>query len=373
MSGQPHVLFVDDEPDRLNGLRTQLEASGITTAASHPIDLEPEDLHGVHLVSVDQFLGDDWTEYLLSDERGEEPLSAATRASDGIAVAASINSLLRQRDRPCALSLHTAEIDRLGASLPAARREPLLAAQYDLDWVFRFDGSKASALPQRMTSLAQAVAVLPEEWSANANDFGAAWLTVPQDNTPWSEFALAQVEDCRPPTHGLSANTKGRAVVRWLAQRVLPYPTFLINVAHLAVLLGATAKSTEQHLDTFLFANYAGPLRDFAAERWWRAGVQHLLEECGTSEADDPATRVTSLNAALGTDLSPLNLDRPVVGYDENGRALDTPIESNEAVRLQPDGWPVYADDPWATRGEASANDALRALVVHAERDLLGE
>lgn len=363
--GTSRVLLVDDEPGRLIGLQAQIEHLGATAEVVHPLDLESDQLADVHLVSVDQYLGPDWADYLAS---AAAPSTSATRAADGIAVAAAINSQLRARQSVAAIALHTADIDRLGKDIPRRQREPLLSAHFDLDWVFRFDGTEpGEVLAVRLAALSDAVSQLPVPWSAASDDFGSGWLGL-DSRTVWSKYALQQIEDCRPPAHALSANTHGRSVLRWLAQRILPYPSFLIDVAYVSVLLGATEASVQTSLAVVSQAQYAGPLADFDGSRWWRAGVQDLLFRADTDETALPSERVSALNAFLGSNLEALTLSQPVIAYDVEGRRLDAPSERRDAVRLQPDGWPVYADDPWALRTQISSDERLAALVVHADR-----
>ena len=368
--GQPAVLLVDDEPERLTGLRILLEQRGATTDAIDPVELEADQLDGVHLVSVDQFLGQRWDEYLNSSA---VPSSLAAKPADGVAVAAALTSQLRAGNQHVSVSLHTAEIDRLGAGLPRAQREPLLAASHDLDWVFRFDQSAGGALADRMTALADAVLSLPRQWQASTDDFGTSWLQLPNDRS-WTGYAIQQVEDCRPPAHGLSANTSGRSFVRWLAQRILPYPSFLLDRQHAAVLLGIRAGSFAPAAGDPLDAcRYEGPLSEFLGDRWWRAGLQDLMYEAETDETESPGDRAAALGMMLGRQFEPLAQRRPVTAYDSEGQALDGAVEHEEAVRLQPDGWPVFADDPWAARSDVSVDERLRALVVHSDRERLSQ
>lgn len=367
----PVVLFVDDRPERLGGLRSMLADRGVLTDAVDPQELEVEQLADVHLVSVDQYLGDPWEAYLASPEG---PQTAAARPQDGVAVAAAIASQLTAAGSRAAICLHTAELEHLGEGVPAAHREALLAASHDLDWVFPFDGAAGAGLADRLVAMAEAMAALPARWDAAAGDFGTTWLGLPPDQE-WTGYAVQQVEDCRPPAHGLSSNTRGRAFVRWLAQRVLPYPAFLLDDLHAAVLLGVTPESLLTLVQTVpqsvLTSRYDGPLASFAGRRWWRAGLQDLLFRADSDETDPPVDRAAALSEQLGVAVEPLPVSRPVVGYDAEGRQLPAPLERAEAIRLQPDGWPVFADDAWSSRAAAAEDAALRALVVHADRTQL--
>lgn len=377
-ANQPAVMFVDDEPGRLFGLRELLSQRGVLSDAAHPLDLEPDQLLGVHLVSVDEFLGDDWAAWLASPDG---PRSPAAAPADGLAVAAAIGSRFSANVAGPAMSLHTGKLDVLGAGLPEAQREPLLAAGHDLDWVFRWDDTpKADVanLADRMVSLASAVASLPPDWPTSAEDFGTGWLSL-DERQEWYDLALQQVEDCRPPAHGVARNTRGRALVRWLAQRVLPYPAFLLDAAHAAVMLGikyiefdevtGTSSDLAMALEQ---CRYAGPLANFSGDRWWRAGLGALLEAADTSDVDLPADRAQALTTKFGVEVAPVDVDRPVVAYDSQGHQARDVVDAREAVRTHPDGWPVFADDPWALREDAAHDEDLRALVMHLDRHRLG-
>ena len=46
-------------------------------------------------------------------------------------------------------------------------------------------------------------------------------------------------------------------------------------------------------------------------------------------------------------------------------------IPVSEALRLQPDDWPPFADDAWGLRELLAESPTLRGLVVPSDRDLL--
>ena len=53
---------------------------------------------------------------------------------------------------------------------------------------------------------------------------------------------------------------------------------------------------------------------------------------------------------------------------DADYNVVDEPLEITEAVRLQPDGWPSYADDPWLATTSIDAEDSLAKLIVIDDR-----
>lgn len=364
------VLLVDDEPQRLRGLRS-LFFEQVEFIIRDPFDVEAEDLLNIDLVSVDEFLGDEW---LTATESGAQSSPASTRNRDGLAVAASFRSQTRTAitgdPERTAVTLHTGALERIAEGLPQERREALTAAQHDLEWVFSWE---AEDFGPRLIALAQAAHGASLHASRETRDFGAGWLNLP--GAEWSETARAQIEDCRPPAHALAQNTSGRSLVRWLAHRILPYPTFLLDRSHAANLLGVTQRSFDRfvssdHAQQYEIS-YTGPLNDFLGRRWWRAGLQQMLVDVDRYQWDSSADRAQALADTAGVDLTPLTHDQPVVAYDSNGRVSSIDADAEQAVRLQADGWPVFADDPWALIHVASADSDLRSLVAQSERHRL--
>lgn len=368
------ILLVDDKPDRLKGLRQSLKDTA-DVVIRHPLDVTSQDLQGVDLVSVDEYLGDDWEHTMAT----EPYLSrTSTRNLDGIAVAASFRSQIRRTVHVStgvpnfAVSLHTAELAILGEDLPSHNRESLTAAQHDLDWVFEFN---AAGLGSRFVQLALAVRSAGLAASAFRDDSGAGWLALPDEN--WNSTALEQIEVCRPPAHALAENTQGRSYLRWLAQRILPYPTFLLDEPHSANLLGIALSSFEKLNDwaetQSRAISFAGPLNAFLGRRWWRAGWQQLLADAGVSSWDSAEVRAAAIGELTGLPVVSLSNSQPVVVYDADGAVVSIDVDANDAVRLQADGWPVYADDPWGELDDVRNDDRLNRLVSIVDRPRLAE
>lgn len=364
------VLLVDDQPGRLRGLET-LFAEHADFVVRDPFSVEAEDLLDIDLVSVDEFLGDDW---LAATDVGDQSSPASIRNRDGLAVAASFRSQTRTaitgNPERTAVTLHTGALERIAEGLPKERREALTAAQHDLEWVFSWE---AEDFGHRLIALARAAQGAHQHEAQNSQDFGAGWLLLPDSG--WSDTARAQIEDCRPPARALAQNTNGRSLVRWLAHRILPYPTFLLDQSHAANLLGITEESfarlaATSHAGQYEIS-YTGPLSDFLGRRWWRAGLQQMLVDVDRYQWDSSADRAEALANAAGVDLAPLTHDQPVVAYDSSGRVLSIDADADKSVRLQADGWPVFADDPWALIDLASGDPDLRSLVAQSERHRL--
>jgi hypothetical protein len=355
------VLILDDTPGR----HTLLPTSGDTVfTIRHPLDLDAADLIGIDLVCVDEYLGDEWALEVNNLVGGLPTLMN----NDGLAVAAALRSRARlaaqDGESGFAVALFTAELDKLAQGTPRSRQEPLTASLHDLEWVFRFEDGPAP-LGDRISELAAATRSLA---SIDVATSGDAWLGL--RSQPWADLARAQVDDCRPPEHALARSTSGRSYLRWLAQRILPYPAFLLDDAYAASLLGIDVDSFRSPaIQEFLAqyeAQYRGALASsFLGIRWWRAALQHLLQGIGSSQWDTSEEKARSLALAADATVVPLRADNPVITYDVIGEVAQIGAEAEKSVRVQMDGWPVYADEAWAGLDDARADPALRSLVAH--------
>jgi hypothetical protein len=69
--------------------------------------------------------------------------------------------------------------------------------------------------------------------------------------------------------------------------------------------------------------------------------------------------------------LQPSAEREPVVCVDADLRPLPTSQKASAAVRIQPDDWPIYADQPWVTLDLARSNPRIAAIVIQQDRDRL--
>lgn len=358
MTASPsRVLIIDDDPGR----QSLLPQGNTTFSVFTPFEVEADDLDGIDLVCVDEYLGAEWT-VAVSDQR------PTLMNGDGLAVAAALRSRARLADRSgqpgFAVALFTAELGKLAQGIPRSRQEALTASLHDLEWVFRFEDGPAP-FGDRVVELAQAVRSVG---STNVTERGDEWLGLTAQ--PWADLARAQVDDCRPPQHQLADSTGGRSYLRWLAQRILPYPTFLLDDVYAANMLGLDEESflsppTQKYL-TSVGAQYDGPLKEkFLGRRWWRASLQHLMDHAGTSQWDTSLEKASALSSAVETHLDSVGADNPVITYDAAGNVVSVDADAGDCVRIQFDGWPVYADEAWTEIDRARSEPELRALVAH--------
>jgi hypothetical protein len=374
VSASPFVLFIDDSDQEL--WVHQMSALGVEAAYRHPQDLTFADLGRATLILVDEFL-EDWPQRAAREDQPAEFVR------DGIGLAALLRSHLdgrgasgasAQTPSRTAIALRTGDLDRLAGGIPMALRPIAVAARHDLEWVFE----KNRASPEQFLDLAVAAADLPRLWDPADLTEQVRWLGLSEDNA-WYGRAVAQIERCRPPWSQLATADAGRPWLGWFLQRILPYSTFLVDDARAAALLGLKVESfalvaseTNPLAERLHSVRYAGHLSDIAGRRWWRAGLQALSEELVEMGADDTSRSLAAAAASIaGEDLDSLNCDDPVFIIDDQYQVSPQPISAQDAVRLQPDGWPVYADPAWLDATDTDPDSPLRALVVLDDRDLL--
>ena len=190
----------------------------------------------------------------------------------------------------------------------------------------------------------------------------------------WIAPALTEVEDCRPPVTELSERNHGLVFLRWLLQRILPYPCFLLDTYRLAARLRVSHESLQQALSQGLagFLSpccYRGVLAGFLGDRWWRAGVEDRLWELTDGASVPAAILREKLSQAAGVHLEPSSSDSPIVCVDENYLPLPEACSADAVVRIQPDDWPRFASQAWTTVELAREHPRLKAMVVAEDRD----
>jgi hypothetical protein len=370
MTARPYVLVVDDQDQEAFAL--QLGLYGVDARHVLPGEVDQDDLKRANLVLIDEFI-ESWP------ERDSVRDQVGLFVRDGIALAGVLRSSLENRGpsydqvpspAKTALALRTGHLDVLASGTPAFLRPMVVAGRHDLEWA----ASKGSTPTPALASLAKAAAALPDSWSPTDPSDQMAWLGLP--DKAWQESAIAHIEQCRPPWSVLATTSAGRRWLAWFLQRVLPFPTFLVDDLRAASYLGLrpgaldviTAGDSPLAL-ALREAMYTGQLSDFSGRRWWRAGIAAVksmaLEIADGRMADDVARAVVEMH---GADLEVLGLRHPVFEIDSNYAVIDEPIEVTAAVRLQPDDWPTYADDPWYSTESVGTNTDLDALIVIDDR-----
>ncbi|MBQ1445445.1 MAG: hypothetical protein IIZ13_16505 [Renibacterium sp.] len=373
MTTQPFVLLVDDDPAQ-EAFALLLSQQGVEAKHVLPGDLLVDDLDRASLVLIDEFIEDWPARDLAKDELG-------LFVRDGIALASVLRSALDGRGpspdtepkpKNTAFVLRTGHLDVLGAGTPAFIRPMAIASRHDLEWA----AEKTRMTAKALASLAIATSKLPTDWSNPVDPVAQlAWLDLPQAH--WRDDAIAQIELCRPPWSVLAATSAGRRWLSWFLQRILPFPTFLVDDRRAASYLGLKPSALDdivggenQVAEMLSGAEYRGQLADFSGRRWWRAGISAVrglaLESSDGRMSEDVARSIALLH---GKELETLGLQRPVFQIDDNYNLVDEPLEITDAVRLQPDDWPSYADDPWLATASIDIEQSLAKLVVIDDRN----
>ena len=370
---KPSILIVDDQNGQA-GLKSYLESNALAhLKVRHPNDLQDSDLQGAHLILVD-FQLDDWPERDNVETSSLKPV-------DGLALAAVLR---RQATKcPTAIALHTGKMAQLASPLPPDHREHTLARLHNLEWVFqKSNPGKESSLAVQLVSLASAVCRLPPNWSTPSAGKSLGQLE-PLFAVKQSELENDQLFDdvanCLPPIHELSQWSHGLAVIRWFLHRILPYPCFLWDTHYLASRFRLDVTDLRAELEVgrplrkaLLSCEYKGILSDFLGTRWWRSKIEGLLWSKTQGASSDTVAVQRFLKKASGNRLKKfLSPESSIVCIDENYQPLDKFVSIGEAIRIRPDDWPTYADQPWTTRRLALEKPNLHALVIREDRGKL--
>ncbi|WP_141327304.1 hypothetical protein [Myxococcus sp. AB025B] len=369
-SFKPFVLHVDDEPDLLKPWKDEVTSQGdIEIEVCHPQDITEASLTKASLLLVD-FKIEHWT------ERANAP-ALALRPPNGLAVLATLQEKAHELDpkKACAYALYTAVIQDVAREL--VHQPHIVARAHNLEWIFEKNGAEnpIAERARRVAELAAAVESLPQDWpgeaAASATEALHKWLALPKE-VPWVEAATREIRRCRPPIHEFAEHTHGIGVVRWVLHKILPYPTFLLDEAHVAARLRVSLKSLRAVADSAEFkalfgnASYQGQLSSFLGRRWWRAGVEHAIFE---ATADSPGDLVVLHNVlkekVAGIEKQDAPRLFPVLG--QQFKTKDDLATEDTVVEVRPDDWPPFADEAWALRVDLEDAPELKAVAVEDE------
>ena len=376
-SCKPRVLIIDD--DDMESYAMALETIGVRALLVTPNELREAHLESVDIILIDEFLK-------VWPDRDKLQDLVGLQVWDGIALSSVLRSYIdgRGRDesvieRPSNTSviLRTGHLDSLASDSPKCLRSIVVAQQHDLEWVMRKDSDADWSGLNAVVTLANAVVALPRTWSGFSTAGIADWLDLGERT--WRDVALAHVEDCRPPWSFSASSSAGRKWIAWFAQTILPFATFLVDELRAAAYFGLKRDALNLMLtDASRFGVllrdclYTGQMADFSGRRWWRAGLQSLREMLSACASDNSADGIADvLGNTLSFDISEfkLGMSYPVFQINEDFDMVPVPIEISQAVRLQPDGWPVYADVPWLALSLVDdSSNSLRRLIVSDDR-----
>lgn len=368
------ILIVDDHADEERAKLGEWEASA-KVVVRHPQDVTIEDLQDAHVVVVDFRLDELWS-------GRDETDCIALKPMNGLALLQVLKSHECTLERsPTAFVLRSAHLSDLTSGRLPDTRLHSIARQYGLEWVLEktAENPRMAIQLQQICSLADAVSALPEHWPSEDRNVASRlfrqWLSLPDES--WQSLAWQDIEDCHPPIHELETHRDGMRLVRWMAQRILPYPCFLMNESRLAARLKVTLDSLKDGLtnglnEAFHSAEYTGALRGFSGGPcWWRSGLESVLWQLSDGRSFETGLIFDLLNAKCGDRLQRLGLDQPVLCLDERLGWMPAPIDITQAVRIQPDDWPVFAEQAWASLAETREHPQLAAAVIAADRSRL--
>lgn len=366
-STKANIVVIDDYPDDYSALKLLHD------------DIEPLHPSAVNLDVVKQadlVLLDYDLEYWPDRDALE---SICLQPFDGLALASVLRSQLQKSSHsaPVSFAIYTGQIDKLARPLPPENREHALAELVNVDWIFQKKDGPVSF--NKIRVLAEAVKNLPKVWlEENSMQQLGEFLGLNYSESENQQYML-DIEACLPPIHELSEWSHGISVIRWLLHRILPYPTFLLSSHYLAARFRVSRESLEKHLETNQSLDlamkefeYKGALAEFGGRRWWRSGIEEFLWRITDGKSSDfSAVRLALENLAkegLAISEPP---DFPVICLDENYRELPRFYSEEEVVRIRPDHYPSYADQPWIPKELAQKNPKMRALVLRDDLNLL--
>jgi hypothetical protein len=245
--------------------------------------------------------------------------------------------------------------------------------------VFSKDGLKKSQLQSLVLSVKRLPSSWPSEKPEETKNLFKKILGFPISES-WAVRAWEDIQECHPPIHELSKWSHGLAVLRWLLHRILPYPCFLMNSIHLAARLRITHDSLLKALaqnDRFNSlwesVHYKGVLDEFLGKRWWRTGIESLLWKLTEGNSFNPEKIKEKIVSETGCELEPIEIIQPVICLNKDFQEMENACSSEQAIRIQPDDWPPYADQAWTSIELAKREPALGALVIGQDKELLVE
>lgn len=374
-SARPFVLHVDDDPDLLAPWRDEVTSQGrIEIEICHPQEIIEASLQKASLVLVD-FRIDQWAERANAS-------ALALRPPNGLAVLTTLQESAQELDaaenvkRSRAYSLYTGLIQEVAREL--VHQPHIVARAHNLEWIFEKEDTDNSIADRahRVADLAIAVESLPQDWPGEAAASATAalhtWLALPK-GAPWVDAAAREVRRCRPPIHEFAEHTHGIGVIRWALHKILPYPTFLLDEAHLAARLRVSLKSLRAVADSTEFgvlfgsSRYEGQLASFLGRRWWRAGIEHaIFEETSESPGD-----LNVLRKALREKVPEIEVQEAPRLFSVLGRQFRTKDElatEDAVVEVRPDDWPPFADEAWALLADLEDAPELKAVAVEDDQ-----
>lgn len=371
------VLYVDDN---LDTGRSRLDESGVPYLEKSPEGVITDDdiskaLEGIHIVLMDYDLHE-------IDQGGGTPI-------DGIELLERFRATIRRhrqdgRAVPL-LTIYTNEFNKLAEQhdeCPSV--EYMLARRANVDWVFKKQGPEVLHDPFKLQLMEclQALEFDLQDCGDDVEKQLSAFLARPED-FDWSQLALEQLLDARPPIHDLAGISGRTSVMRWLLQVALPFPGCFVDLNSVAVRLRlqpealrtALNDAPESEFSSLLSGcEYRGVLSNFFQKRYWKAGVDHIVWQATKGRSPANLDVYDSLTRMIGTVVPQLPEPSPVLVVSPETFVLtDEVVDLLDVVQIQPDLWPAGIEPPWIRLSEVMNDSTLRAMVVSKDRDRVVE
>ena len=362
-NAKPCILVVDDCPESLRDSIAAGLGDSVNTIVCHPREIELFHLSNSDLVLVDYKL-DHWPE--------RDSLSCISfKPKTGMSLAAILREYVDDIYDPHnikAFALHTAVLDNVRDRLPRLTAQHAVARLNNLEWVFP---KNQPCRFKQMTILAKAILELRCNWPNNMDDPIATMkkiLGLHEDNL-WSDRCWRDVRDCYSPDYELSAGGHQIQLVRWLLHQVMPYPCFLWDkhwvAARLQISVREFCRVVKGECELAKNLNsmrYSGLLSGFLGERWWRGAVEDYVWEI-TNPPNSTKQLNNALNERASEKLNSIEANPAIVCLDQSLLPKEKFSSPADAVRLQPDHWPAFADPAWMEIQDIENDSVFLAIV----------
>lgn len=366
-SKAPTVVFIDDHEEELKPLAELVSSAGMAGCkVESPEDVDEELLEHADLIIVDYTL-DAWIGNVDVSQLSLKPVNGVALAS---VLREHYRTELLRHAPPTGFALITGKPDAISTS-PGERRPHVVARLSNLEWFFEKHANSQQNAAQ-IVSLATAIHSLPSGFSKNMVELDQLieLLGITKGNALFERYRDA-VELCRPPLHHLSKDSGGLILIRWLLHQILPHTTFLIDERNLAARLRVTIESLRlqlaengQFLEELANYEYTGLLCKFDGTRWWRGGIEQWLWNITDGQSSKPRTVLESLKKVGAEKLVPTEAVRPVVTLNEHFKQEHTLTSRSDAVAIQLDDWPSYAEPAYVRRELLNTHEFLKLFAT---------
>ena len=345
---KPCILIIDDNTDQIRADFAITMEDDVIANVLHPDEIKSTHLEGANLVLVDYRL-DKW-------RKRDSQSSIAFQLRTGMALAVVLREYIDSNtgaiDNTTAFALHTAHLDDIRGRLPILTAEHVLARFNNLEWVFSKTEERRF---EQMNILAKAVQRLHRTWPQNLEDSAKSMkkLLNLNEDAPWADRCWQEVRDSRIPAYEMSTGGYGIQFIRWMLHQIMPYPCFLWEKHWVAARLHISMDSlcrvvngNSKLAQDLRKMRYSGMLADFLGGRWWRGALEDYVWEL-TQGNKTIAELLNSLKERADEDLESIVPNPAIVNLDVNFRPKNYFTTPLEAVRIQPDHWPAFADTAW--------------------------